>query len=644
MSSSARRFVLVLLVLAAAVRVGHLVELRTDPFIDRPIMDAEYHDLWARSINSGQPYFVSPVFFRAPFYPYFVAAVYRLLGSGPWPIRIVQSVLGLASLILVFSITRRLLGTPAGVVALALAVAYDLLPYYEGELLLPPMLVFLDLLAMEALTRAGASGSSVAAALAGGVFGLSAITRPNVLMAIPFLAGGLWWQRRSRRAVTAFVAATCVFPIGVTVVNGVRGHDPVFIASQGGVNFYLGNNKYSNGWSAVAPGMRADWWGSYEDGVMIPSREAGRELKPSQVSSYWTRRAIDEIRSDPAWWLGHLVKKTYMWFAADELSNNRDLRFWIPRFPVVDALPVRYAVIAPLAVIGMFLLPARATAPVALFVIPYAFSFVLFFITSRYRVVTVPFLCILGGGALYRLAAFARAKRFGALAVWGGALFAVTAFLSSNLAGTVQPSFSLSHMEIGKREMERGRWNDAQAEFRRALAVEPGNLDARHDLGVALREGGDPAAGLAELEVVASARNDATSWNNVALALMMLGRHSEAEAAFQRAIERDPRLGDAWLNAALLAGDRGDFALALDRLAKGEALRGEEPMIWYHRGRFSESLGRKDDAIASYDRALQLAPGLADASSRRSALLSVERSDSLRVEDSRDAGRGVETR
>lgn len=609
-----------LLLIAAAARVAHLVELRADPFVDRPIMDAEYHDLWARSILSGQPYFVSPVFFRAPFYPYFLAMVYRILGTGPWGIRAVQMALGLVSLWLIYRIGRRLLGPRAGVIALGLATLYDLLPYYEGELLLPTVLIVLDLAAFDRLLHAADRRSTGSAALAGLILGLSAITRPNVLVVVPLLAIWLWRSQKSRAPAIAFALATLPLPLIVTGINWARGGDPVFIASQGGVNLYLGNNRASNGWSAVAPGMRADWWGSYEDGLRIPEAEAGRPLSPSEVSAYWTRRALHEIASAPGWWCGHLLKKAYLWFGAEELSNNRDLRFWKTRLPVIDALPLRYAVLAPLALAGFFIASRQAAVPLALFIVPYALSFVLFFVTSRYRVITVPFLCILAAAVLDRIAADAAARRWKPLVRVGALVAVLTAFLSSNLAGVVQPTYAISYMEIGKREMERQAWPDAVAAFRSALAQDPGNLDARHDLGVALREGGDPAAGLAELRAVAEARNDASSWNNAGLALAMLGRADEAEAAFQRAIERDPRLGDAWLNAALLAGDRGDYTLALERLDRGESLRGADPGIWYHRGRFFEAVGRIAEARDAFDRCLALAPGFADASARRDAL------------------------
>jgi tetratricopeptide (TPR) repeat protein len=601
-----------LLTVAVAVRIGHLVELRADPFIDRPIMDAEYHDLWARSIVAGQP-FGDKVFFRAPLYPYFLAVIYAALGTGPWAPRIVQGLLGIGSLILLHRIARRLVGKRVGILALALAVLYDLFPFYEGELLLKAVLVFLDLLAMERFVAYLRDGRDRDAILSGAVFGLSAITRPNILAVVPVLALlAAGWARRRRPALLLALAALPA-PLAVTGLNWVRGGDAVFIASQGGLNFFLGNNRASDGWSAVAPELRPDWWGGYEDMIRIAEKSAGRSLRPSEVSSYWTRRALEEIAADPARWVRLLVRKTYLWFGAEELSNNRDIGFWIPRFPVVDALPVRYALLAPLAALGAFCLPWRRSAPLVLFVVPYALSFIAFFVTSRYRLVTVPFLAILAAAALDRLACLARARATGALAVRLAALAALFALLSSGLAPVRQPSPALSYGEIARREMERGRWADAEAACRQALAHEPTNLDARHDLGVALREGGQPEAALVELEAVATERNDASSWNNVALTLRALGRPGEAHAAFDRAIAADPRSAEAWLNSALLAEEQGDWEHALVRLDRGGALRPDDPVVWYHRGVILAALGRGADARAAFEQALRIAPGLHEA-------------------------------
>ena len=460
--------------------------------------------------------------------------------------------LGLLALLVLYRLARRVVGRVGALLALALGALYDLTPYFEGELLLPALLILLALLAMERLVASLSNRRARDAGLSGALVALMAIARPNALAVVPGLAVLLLARARSRAAPAAFVLAAFSFPLAVTAVNWARGGDAVFIASQGGVNFYIGNHRGSNGWSAVAPGLRPDWWGGYEDMIRVPEREAGRTLKPSEVSTFWTRRALGEIARAPGWWIGHLARKTYLWFGAEELSNNRDLAFWKTRFPVIRWLPVRYAVLVPLATLGLFFVPWGRALPIVLFIGPYAASFVLFFVTSRYRLTTVPFLAVLAGGALEGLARLARRGAVRPLAGRLVLLVAITAFLSSGLARVQRPSFAISYMEIGRREMERSRWGDAAAAFRAALAAEPENLDARHDLGVALREGGDPEAALAELTAVAAARGDAGTWNNVGLTLRALGRRAEAGDAFGRAIARDPAAADAWLNLALL--------------------------------------------------------------------------------------------
>lgn len=610
-----RTLVVAFLLLAAAVRVGHLLELRGDPFIDRPIMDAEYHDLWARSILEGRP-FVSEVFFRAPLYPYLLAGVYRLFGPGPWAPRILQMGMGVVALFFLHRLARRIVGPAGALLALALGALYDLTPYYEGELLLPAIVILLAVLGMERAAAFLDARRTRDALLSGGLLGLMSIARPNALVVVPGLGLLFLARSRSRRPSAAFVLGALSLPLAVTAVNWVRAGDPVFIASQGGVNFYIGNHRGSNGWSAVAPDLRPDWWGGYEDMIRIPEREAGRPLKASQVSAYWTRRGMNEITRDPAWWLRHLARKAYLWFGAEELSNNKDLAFWKARFPVIRSLPVRYADLVPLALLGLAFVPWSRALPLVLFIGPYAASFVLFFVTSRYRLTTVPFLAVLAGGALAGMARLARRRAAWTLAGRLLLLAALTAFFSSGLAPVQQPTAALSHMEIGRREMERGRWAAAAAAFRQALAAEPGNLDARHDLGVALREGGDPAGALVELTAVAEARDDAGAWNNVGLTLGALGRRPAAAAAYERAIARDPGAADAWLNLALLREEAGDFGGALAALDRGASIRGDDAVTWYHRGVILDGLGRTAEARAAFERSLGLAPGLPEARAR----------------------------
>ena len=112
------------------------------------------------------------------------------------------------------------------------------------------------------------------------VFGLSAIARPTIL---PFVAAvGVWivvtrWRSGGIRAAlheAVLFGVGVALPIApVTLHNYLADGDLVLVASNGGVNFYIGNNPESDGVTAVVPGTRADRWGGHEDQVRM-AREA----------------------------------------------------------------------------------------------------------------------------------------------------------------------------------------------------------------------------------------------------------------------------------------------------------------------------------------------------------------------------------
>ena len=66
-----------------------------------------------------------------------------------------------------------------------------------------------------------------------------------------------------------------VVVLPITIRNCAVGGDAVLIASQGGVNFYIGNNPDSDGRTAIVPGTPGDWWG----GTTQPS--PGRSKPPA---------------------------------------------------------------------------------------------------------------------------------------------------------------------------------------------------------------------------------------------------------------------------------------------------------------------------------------------------------------------------
>ncbi len=424
---------------ALAFRAAYLLEASHFPDWNMFYMDQEYHLEWARALATGvwhAPYDAlrNAPFFRAPLYPYFLAGLFRLFGVNTTAVRIVQALIGAASCSLIYAVGTRCFGRRAGVAAGLLGALYWVLAYFDGELLLPVLLVFLVLLGFLLAFRAADGGGPLLAGASGLVLGLYSITRPNIIVFMPF---AVWWMamasrsrgRRWAAAMAAAVAIGCVIPpAAVTVRNAVVGGDAAVVASQGGVNFYIGNNPRSNGLEAVVPGTRQTWWGGYEDALKAAESDVGRELKPTEVSSYWFGRALEYMRGDPRGWLRLTLRKTLALVGDPEPPNNEPYEAHRSRFVSLRSVPLSFSTLLALFLVALPLSllvsgqgrPPLSVGPVAkrniglvaLFLLVYSLTIVAFFVTGRYRVPLVPFLTMGAGASLVGLWDLFRLRRW----------------------------------------------------------------------------------------------------------------------------------------------------------------------------------------------------------------------------------------
>ena len=270
-----------IIALAFVTRLIYVMFMRSNPTFENPIMDPLYHAEWARAFVRGESFMEGQPFFRAPLYPWFLGICFELFGENFLVPRIIQAAMGAVSCGLVFLIGRRVFSTLTGTAAGIVAATYWIFLYFDAELLIVPMIVLLDLLALWLLLRADASHKTSDYLLSGLAIGLSAIARPNVLLF--GLAVCLWIVIRRRREwqhglLHAFLfGLACLVPIiPITVRNYSVGDDLVLISSQGGVNFFIGNNPQADGTRAVVPGTRPDWWGGYHDTIAMAEQAATR--------------------------------------------------------------------------------------------------------------------------------------------------------------------------------------------------------------------------------------------------------------------------------------------------------------------------------------------------------------------------------
>jgi tetratricopeptide (TPR) repeat protein len=623
-----------IVVLAFGLRVAYVLQLRSSPQFEHPAMDELYHDEWAQSIAAGKLYQEGP-YFRAPLYPAFLAAVYRVCGHEYLAPRIVQALLGALGCGLVFLIGRQVFGRAVGAVAGLVAAGYWMLVYFDGELLIPTLIVPLDLLLIWLLLRAEQSPTALRFGAAGVVLGLSAIARPNVLLFAPAIVIWLLLRQRGawRRALlhAAAITAGCLLVVlPITVRNYVVGKDLVLIAAQGGVNFYIGNNPASDGRTAVVPGTPADWWGGYRATVARAEAARGRTLKASEVSDYYYEQAWQFIRQQPAQALRLLGLKLLLFWRSWEISNNKDIYFWTAEFtPLLRYLPIGFGVVGPLGLVGLALCWRRRGElfPLWGFVLIYMVSIVIFFCTSRYRMPVVPVLILLGTHAAFQSVATVRERRWKAAGCWLLLLAVAVAFVNSPIGPQRYTSEPLSQVMVADAYDRQGDKAQAIEHFRRAAELEPGYLMAQHRLGVLLlREGRLPEA-VAALRAAATATPNlsrgetmetvAAAHYDLGLALDKSNQPVEAAAAYQAALELNPTVANgkaAWNLAVLLAqlGREDEAVTAYGQVIKPfRAVLAERPddmQALYGLGRSLYVVGRYDEALAPLRRVVALQP------------------------------------
>ena len=133
-----------------------------------------------------------------------------------------------------------------------------------------------------------------------------------------------------------------------------------------------------------------------------------------------------------------------------------------------------------------------------------------------------------------------------------------------------------AHYNLGLIRSEQQRWPEAEAELRAAVAGAPDLTDAQLALGVALHQQGKMDDAIREYEAVAAA-NPASSaaFYDLGLAHAAAGRFDRALDAYTKAVALDPKSADAEFNLGYL---------------------------------LAHNLGRPQDAVAHFRRAVELNP------------------------------------
>lgn len=483
---------LIILGVGILLRLVYDLQLPMSIYFGHYFLDSLVLHDWALDILKGH----SPgiAFFRAPLYPYIVAFLYRLYGDSPWPIIIFQNLCGLGTGMVIYHFAKRMLSERTALWAGLITIAYPTLIYFEGELMIESLSVLLFTLTAWLLYESILTMRMTAVIAAGLAFGLSSIARPTILPLAALLPIALF-LRRKQASITGSLRLTLVFAVflflpivPVTLTNIISGGEFVLISTQGGANFYIGNNKTADGLTAIAPGPNSRA-GKYADNVWTSSvdeaeRRVGHKLTQSQVSSYWFREGLKDVAADPIRAVRLFFKKFYLFYHGQEIFNNKALYYAGEYSIIMKILLWKYflnfpsGVLIPLAIVGMLLAWRReslATVPIA-FVVLYSLVIASFFVCSRFRQPIMPLMILFGVYGVMKLLKPGKAGW-----AWIGLFLFLVVGL--NLGGNVDSKANRSVLEgtMGKMYIDNGDSEKGIALLRSSIRLNPENM-ANYDM------------------------------------------------------------------------------------------------------------------------------------------------------------------
>ncbi len=570
--------------LALVVRLVYIKQISYAPFYALRLGDAAAYHQWALQIASGDWLGRGVgVFYQAPLYPYFLGVIYKAFGDNAAMLRFIQAIIGAGSCMLLAAAGMALFGEYGAIAGVLLAV-YPPAIFLDGLLDKSVLVTFLTIVLLYVLSVRHLRFREL---LAGIVLGLLSLARENaLLLGVPVL---LWFavgERLRWQAAAGFIGGCALVLLPAGVRNQAFGGEFHLTTSQFGPNFYIGNHAGARGfYEPLVPGhgSAAD---ERDDAARLAAEASGRALGPSEVSAFWTRRAIEFIRVQPGAWIGQLGRKLALTFNAVEISDTESQDVYAEWSSVLRALaPFGFGVVLCLGAFGVCMTVDAWRRLWFLYAIAltYTLSIVVFYVFARYRFPLVPVLLLFaaGGIGVWREPAARPMRRwaFAALVLAGGLAYLP---LASARVDRVAHYVNIGNALV----LDPAKRDEAAAFYEKALRESPDSPAAHFGMGILL---------------------------------VQKDRPQEAVAHYQTAVSGWPDNADLRLNFALALADAGDNQRAFDQLDAAAGLHPGDPTAYLVFGKLLLQESRPADALKAYERALAIQPQNAEALSGSAA-------------------------
>ena len=573
------------------IRVVVLARLTASPYLLPTRGDMHFYDDWAQRILNGQ-LTDHLAFYGLPGYAYLLAALYKIVGYGPFIPALLQALLDAGTAVLIYKVSVGIFsGTGlrraqiAGVLA-AVGWAFFVPAQTYAVVLMPTAwFVFIFWLILWRIVSRKNAPTKWGALILGLLVGLAATAIATILFLIPLVVGAILLKpaisthSQFRARINALVLLFLGAAAGTSpcwVHNCFIAHDRVFLSAHSGINFWIGNNPGAIGYPRFPPGLHAGQAAMLQDSIDAAESAAGHALPRGQVSQYWAAKARNYITSHPVAWLRLLaLKLRNLWsaFQYDDLSIITILREQNVTLP-----GIYFGLVAVLELPAIFLV--WKTAPlsrwIAVAIALHVLALLPVFVTERYRLPIVPGLLIFAAFGLVAFFNDVVAGKFRWAIAYAAFLIVSSYFISWPQR---DPSlWALDAYNSGWQALESGNLPLAERKLQLARAYVPTNPETNFALGnLRLAEGNSAAASTFYLTTLQLDDRHRGALNNLGVIALDHQQFELAEHWFRRALDLNTRTAKTHFLLAKTYAARGDLADACAEIDSAVALSPQQP-------------------------------------------------------------------
>ncbi len=589
-------------VLVVLLRVIALARITESPFLLPAHGDMHFYNAWALRILRGE-WTDHLAFYGLPLYPYLLAGIYKIFGYNPFVPGLLQAGLDGGTAVIICQLAIRIFqrkqtaevsdaggaGLPyrGEIIGVLAGLGWGLFtPAQAYSVILMPSawLVFVFWLLVWLIVARQQAPGLIWILIIGIVVGVTAMGIATILFLIPLLIAAVCFKW-TMPGKSARVMATCAILLGAMIGtlpaflhNCFVARDPVFLSAHSGINLWIGNNPWANGYPRFPPGLHAGQEAMLQDSISGAESAVGHPLKRSEVSAYWSAKARNYIAHNFGAWLKLLgLKFINFWnaFRYDDLSVITTLREEGVIFPGLG-----FGLVAALAIPGLLLayyqfpLSRWVAAAIGLHLL----SLLGVFVTERYRLAAAPGLLLFAAFGLWNFWESCVMARYRRAAVYAALVILATLFVSQPKR---EPSlWALDSYNTGLQALDLNHLDVAQKKLNIAYAYVPDNAELNFALGnLRLAQGDKNAAKSYYFTTIRLDPRHEGSYNNLGVLALEENQAQLAARFFAKALEQNPR--DAKTHYLLARSDlsMGDLKSARAEIEQALKLAPQQPEL-----------------------------------------------------------------